>query len=317
MPAPVPLPAELRLRPFRIEEARRLGLSVEVLRGRRFRRIYRGVYACAELPDTLTLRAVAARLLVPHAVLSHVTAAALRDLPVPVDCRVHLTLPPPIRGPQIAGIVAHKGALNGVTTFRGLPLTDPAQTFLDLGRGLGLVDTVILGDAIVRRGFAELSELAVAARSVRGRGARNVSRAIALVRARVDSPMETRLRLLCVLAGLPEPEPGAEVHDEHGQWIATTDLRYDEERIALEYDGDLHRTSKRKWRHDVAAREELRARGWIVLAVTADDIFVRPHRTLARIHDALVARRHPAVPITLDPAWRDYFPGRGYLSDEW
>ncbi|GAA4991730.1 hypothetical protein [Actinopolymorpha pittospori] len=163
MPAPVPLPTELRLRPFRIEEARQLGLSVEVLRGRRFCRIFRGVYACAELPDTLALRAAAARLLVPHAVLSHVTAAALRDLPVPADSRVHVTLPPTIRGPEIAGIVAHKGVLNSVTTFRGLPLTDPAQTFLDLGRGLGLVDTVILGDAIVRHGFAKLSELALAA----------------------------------------------------------------------------------------------------------------------------------------------------------
>ncbi|WP_020575646.1 hypothetical protein [Actinopolymorpha alba] len=129
--------------------------------------------------------------------------------------------------------------------------------------------------------------------------------------------METRLRLLFVLAGLPEPQPGLEILDNHGQWVATADLQYRAQRIAIEYDGDLHRTNKRKWRHDVAARETLRQLGWEVIILTADDIFVRPHHTLVRVHDALRARNHPDVPATLEPQWQSHFQPRGYLTDTW
>jgi hypothetical protein len=68
------------------------------------------------------------------------------------------------------------------------------------------------------------------------------SRGLPLVRAKVDSPMETRSRLLLVFAGLPEPQPGQEILDEHGQCVATVDLGYRAAKIAIEYDGDLHRT---------------------------------------------------------------------------
>lgn len=119
--------------------------------------------------------------------------------------------------------------------------------------------------------------------------------------------METRTRLLLVLAGLPCPEPGLAVNDEFGQWLATPDLQYPRQRIAIEYDGDLHRTNKRKWRRDLGIREELRELGWHLIVLTADDIVRWPERTLQRVRQALVDRGHPDVPAVLDPDWQVHF----------
>lgn len=310
MPVPIPFPPELSGRPFRLEEARALGLSAKVLRGRRFRRVLRGVYVEAELPDTLKLRVVAARLALPDsAVLSHETAALLRDLPVPDDRRIHATIPRTVSRARISGIVTHHASSPPPTRrIAGLRVTAPERTFVDLAYHLGLVDLTVLGDAMVRRGFTTTADLREATQAcVVRRAMSRALRAAGLVHERVDSPMETRVRLLIVLAGLPSPEPGREVLDDDGQWVATVDLRYRAQRIAIEYDGDVHRTSRRKWRRDLRTRELLRHLGWEVIVLTADDVYSHPRHTLWRIHEALRTRRHPEVSADLDPEWETYF----------
>lgn len=52
--------------------------------------------------------------------------------------------------------------------------------------------------------------------------------------------METWLRLLIVVAGLPEPVTNLNVHDASGRWIARPDLLYPAYRVAIEYDGYHH-----------------------------------------------------------------------------
>lgn len=320
MPAPVSIPPDLLKRPFTLDEARERGLTGQMLRGRRFRRVFRGVYVAADLPRTLEFAVDAARLVVPgSAVFSHLTAAALRGLPVPDGRRIHVTVPPGGPFPRVRGIVAHSSTLlaSDTSTLHGTPVTRAERTFVDMGRLLGLVDLVILGDAMVRRGFTTAAQLRQSVEAY-ARCSGQVRRASTLVRARVDSPMETRTRLLLVLAGLPEPLPGKEILDRHHQWVATVDLAYPGVRVAIEYDGDLHCTKKVKWRNDVAAREALRDDlGWKVIVVTADDIYVRPHQTVARVARALTERGCPGMPTSLDSQWQDYFPRRGHLTDEW
>ncbi|HZC27155.1 MAG TPA: hypothetical protein VE287_09020 [Actinopolymorphaceae bacterium] len=318
MPSSTPLPPELTKGPFLLADVRRWGLPDQIVRGRRFRRIFHGVYAPASMPDSLTLRVEAASLILgPSAVFCHHTAAQLRDLPVPAEPRLHVTVAPGRRRPRARGIVGHRTTITEATTWRGVRITTVERTFVDLARTLGLVDAVVLGDAMVRRGFTTVAKLVSASEGSSGRNAVLVRRAGRLVRQRVDSPMESRLRLLLVLAGLPCPEPGLEILDDHGQWVATADLQYERARIAIEYDSDLHRTRKRKWRHDVAGRDRLRELGWQVILVTADDIYVRPHRTLERVHDALRLRGGEGVPRFLDPRWREHFAPRGHITDHW
>ena len=88
-------------------------------------------------------------------------------------------------------------------------------------------------------------------------------RAASYVRARVDSPMETRLRLLLVLAGLPEPEVNRELRDELGI-VMRLDLCYPAIKVAIEYDVRQHLTSASQWERDVERRNDLVAQGWLL-----------------------------------------------------
>lgn len=116
--------------------------------------------------------------------------------------------------------------------------------------------------------------------------------------------METRLRLLIVHAGLPEPDINRDVIGSRGGWLARPDLSYPEWKIAIEYDGEHHRVDPRQWRRDISRRENLEAAGWIVLAITAIDVFQRPAPTLMRILSALSRRGCPGLPPRLSDDWR-------------
>lgn len=311
MPPRTPVPHQLRGRPFLRSDARRAGLSGQVLRGRRFRQLFRSVYVSAEVTDCLAMRVDAVRLLLSDdAVVSYHTAALLRGLPVPATDRLHLTVRAGGRPARIGGVCVHQGSPAAVARD-ARPLSAPAENFLELAESLSLVDLVVLGDAMVRRGFVSCAELVEAAASTgRRRGVRLARLAAALVRPLVDSPMETRLRLLIVFAGLPEPVPNLVVQDEEGGWIGAVDLLYAAYRIAIEYHGDVHRSTRGKWRRDVAKAELLARHGWVVIVLTADDLYVWPERTLRRVHEALLAAGHPAAPADLDPAWRQHFSPR-------
>lgn len=302
------VPAELDRGPFTTAQAARLGVSADVLAGRRFRRVYRSVYVRADLPDTVQLRLDAVRLLVPSAVASHHTAASLRALPVPPDVQVHITVPDPATYPRITGIRSHVAPLlDAVQLVAGRPVLSVPRTLTDLAAvGVGLVDLVAFGDAAVRRGWTTTEHLLVETERSAGRGCRVARRAAALVRPRVDSPMETRLRLLLVLAGLPEPDTGQNVYDETG-WVATTDLQYPNYRIAIEYDGDHHRIERRRWRHDKVRCRRLRDLGWELLECTADDVLHYPLRTLDWVYDRLHRVHHPDAPAELGGAWREHW----------
>ena len=78
-----------------------------------------------------------------------------------------------------------------------------------------------------RRGITNAEQLQTWIRSHVGfPGSGRLARAIELADAMSESPMETRLRLLLVLNGLPRPIAQAQLHDRAGLFIARTDLYY-------------------------------------------------------------------------------------------
>jgi hypothetical protein len=286
MPPPDRVPAQLRDGPFTVEQARAAGVSPEQLRGRRYRKLFRGVYVSAALQDTLELRCRAIRHVLPSdAVFSHFTAAELYDLPLH-DALVHVSASSPQRRPNPrAGVRFHESIpLTAVRTYHRLPVTTPERTFLDLAGQVNLVELVILGDAMLRPGLATRESLreAVAA-AARRRGVCRAREALAFIRNGVDSPMETRLRLLLVFAGLPCPEINVDLYDEYGHWFSRPDLSYPELKLGMEYEGDTHRTDKRQWRADMTRHEVLHDLGWTVLRFHADDVLLRPHATVERV----------------------------------
>jgi very-short-patch-repair endonuclease len=120
--------------------------------------------------------------------------------------------------------------------------------------------------------------------------------------------METRARLLFVLAGLPEPIVNFAVRDETGRTVYRIDLSFPDLKLAIEYDGRHHIVRQQQWRKDLARREELEGDGWRFVVLVAEDIYATPEQTLARLVTAF-AERGRRVRIRREE-WRRYFPGR-------
>jgi hypothetical protein len=176
----------------------------------------------------------------------------------------------------------------------GLPVMPAAALWCQLAAELSDSEVVVLGDALLRRKrpFATAEALARQVRQTPAgtRGVRRLRAAIPLHRPGTDSCPETRLRLLIVAAGLPCPDVNRAVHDSRGRFIALPDLGYHAERIAIEYDGDIHRTDRRTWQRDIGRRHALETSGWRVLTCTAADLR-SPARALAWIRLALGSTR--------------------------
>lgn len=311
MTAALPEPRLDTRRPFTRADAVRAGIDPKILRTSRFRRIFRGVFVAAGVSDTPAVRAEAALLLhPPRAFISHTTAASLRGLPVPVDPMVHVTVPVDrdrrLR-PEIRNHVTWRSTR--VTTLRGLRVSDPFQMFVELASMLALVDLVVVGDALVKLLGCSPERLVEECRSSHAQHAATALRAARYVRAEVDSPMETRLRMLIVLAGLPEPVVNHKIRDVDGRVLRRLDLSYPELRLIVEYDGRHHIERIGTWDSDLERREEFDEDGWRILVVTARGIYRQPERTLERIRRTLRSLGCPGVPRQLSDAWRAHFPG--------
>jgi len=304
---------ELDLRePFSRADARRAGIPVKHLTSRRFRRLFYDAYVSADVPVTPVVRASAALRISPfgsHA--SHHTAAQIWDGVVPDQPLTHVSSPHGGTRSARQGVGSHQSSDGSeVVTFGGLQVSSPAQTFIDLATELTLVDLVVLGDSLVKKGRATPRQLIEATLRWKGKGCRSARRAARLVRVGVDSPMETRLRLLMVFAGLPEPAVNHIVFDARGAVSKRFDLSYPELKLVIEYDGRQHAESDRQWERDTERREEMDVEEWRLIVIRSKDIYVQPLRTLERIVDAMRACGARGLPRTLNREWERHFPGR-------
>ncbi|MFT4264333.1 MAG: DUF559 domain-containing protein [Nocardioides sp.] len=297
--------------PFTRTDALRSGISSAQLRSSAYVALHHGVYVAADVELTPHLRALAAlRCFRSGAFVSHATAARLWELPLPTLPEEHVTVAARRDRRSRPGIVTHSPRSVPLLGKDGVTATAPVQTFVDLAALVGLVDLVIVGDHLVRKRLARLDDLVAAAGRATGPGAADVRRAAALVRAGVDSPMETRLRLLLVLARLPEPRVNSRVSIDEGVTMRKYDLCWPAAKLIVEYDGRHHIERVEQWESDLARREAIDDDGWRILVVTADGIFKRPADTVAKVHRLLRERGVPGTPVMPSPAWQPHFPGR-------
>lgn len=303
------LPLVLRDCSFRVHDALRRGVSRGRLDARDLFRPFHGIRSASD-PRTVEerARALAPRLRADQA-FSHVTAAAILGVPLPRrverDLRLHVTTIGADQALRVDGSVGHRAKYGSVrmTVSRGVPITDPASTFVALGTVLSLDELVIAGDALVGTlGWVSLDELVVAVRRRRGcRGVVKLRAALEEIRVGSRSPGETRTRLALVRGGLPEPELNHDVVVD-GRWIACVDLAYPEARVAIEYESDLHRTDPATFKKDLTRGEHLKDVDWWLVRVTADDVGRDPNQFLRRVRRLLevgVERRHDTRVTTL------------------
>ena len=296
--------------PFTRAEGLAAGLSVTDLAGPRFRRLFHGLYVAAGPIDVRTRALAALKICPPGSFASHQTAAALWGGIVAETPDTHITVPAEAPRTKRQGIVAHSAQDVGSRRHRGLLVSAPTRAFLEVTAGrANLVELVVLGDSLVGAERCTPGDLVVAAASYDGRGARLARRAAALVRPGVDSPTETRLRLLIVLAGLPEPSVNHILRRTDGSWRRRFELSFPELMLIVEYDGRHHIEVRDQWARDLRRREELERDGWRLVVIIAEDLQRDPDGTLERIRRAM-ADRGLRIPPRPSAEWYRLFGGR-------
>lgn len=234
--------------------------------------------------------------LCPEALISHVSAAEILRLPVPSELRhavhstVHVTIPPDTRlrlGPRVR---VHRRRTSERIRSRGLLMPGPLDLLCGLAGMLDPLALVQVCDALVAGStgppiipLATLRSQVASAPSLTG--ITKVRVAVAESRERVESPKETELRLLLLRHGFAEPElnlPVSLSDGDGGTRDFRLDLAYPDMRIAIEYDGDGHRTDRSQWAKDRRKDDILHEAGWRVVRVVQPDL-VEPQDLLTRL----------------------------------
>jgi very-short-patch-repair endonuclease/predicted transcriptional regulator of viral defense system len=284
-----------------LEELRVCGLAptavaVRVRRGS-LHPVHRGVYAVGH--PVLTLEGcflAAVRACGAGAVLSHVSAAALHGFVDPEPRPVEVTVPGP--GTRIVpGVRVHRSAELGrrdVGRRRGIPVTEPARTLLDLA-------ATKLDDRALRRAVrqaqslraVDAGELARAvARAGPRRGMRRLARIIGTGPAPTRSVLEDVVLDLLLRGGLAHPQVNVPLRI--GGRLVVPDFRWPRQRLVLEADGAAWHDGPLARDDDAERQALLEAHGERVVRVTWRQAIDRPTQTLARLRAAGVPPAHRA-----------------------
>ncbi len=174
-----------------------------------------------------------------------------------------------------------------VQFVRGMQVTTPARTALDLACRLPIDDAVAAIDALARATRLSMGDVEVLVQRYAGRrDIRRARAALDLVDAGAESPQETRLRLLFIRAGFPRPETQIAIYDGYGQRVAVLDMGWRNLEIGADYEGEHHRLNRRVFNNDIRRHDAVTELGWIDLRVTVEDtdavILDRMHRAFER-----------------------------------
>ena len=253
---------------------------------------------------TLAQRVRAVSLITDGSAVSHVTAARLWGFPLPrrlqADESVHVTRPATSTAVRRKGVIGHSAVLvpGEVVMFDGVRLTSRVKTWFDLAAEIAVEDLVVIGDHLVRvprprfesrfEADARISDLRDIITEHKGkRGIAHARKAVELVRVGADSAPETRLRLALLGAGLPEPELNQPLMDDHGIAWHEPDMQYRRYKIAIEYEGDHHRTAEQLAR-DIQRGENTAALGWLERRVSKAEMRDGAKAAIAKVHKALL-----------------------------
>lgn len=150
----------------------------------------------------------------------------------------------------------------------GVMSTGPARAAVDVARWTKGHDLKICAvDSICNSAEITLAEVSDAAGRMAGQhGVSDVSALLPHCDPEAQSPQETELRLRIARSELPRPESQVQIFNEYGQKVATADLAYEAERVAIFYDGRWH-SREEQWLFDVHVNASLADLGWEVVRI--------------------------------------------------
>jgi len=261
------------------------------LRRHRLHRLHRGVYAVGHLALVPLAREMAAVLACGDgAVVSHRSAAAVWHLLAatensPIDVTVVRS-----SGRRRPGLDVHHSRLLSradVRHLRGLPITAPARTLIDLAETA--TDRELeraTHEALARRLLTARSLLAETSRFGGRRGLTRLKRLIDEGGAETLTRSEAEERFLALVraAGLPDPEVNARIegYEVDFLWRAHT--------LVIEIDGFQFHSSREAFERDRRRDADLQGNGLSVLRFTWRQVVEEPFATLARTVRAIEKR---------------------------
>ena len=277
--------------PFRGSTAVATGLLTRgLLRGPAYRRLFPDVYAPAALDVDLALRARAAGLLVVGrgAVAGYAAAELWGASCAPPDEQAHVLM---TRRFRCEGLRVHRDYFDFAETVpiaSGGAVTTPERTAYDLARwSPRLVERVVAIDALAHNCGVDLDAIrALRHRYLGCHGGADITDALKLSDRRSESPMESRCRVALVLGGLPPAVQYSVIVNGRRYRL---DLAYPGLLVAVEYDGEEHRTQARA-RRDLVREADLAGAGWRILRFDAGVVMRRPDQIVAEVRAELAAR---------------------------
>ncbi|HEX5621510.1 MAG TPA: type IV toxin-antitoxin system AbiEi family antitoxin domain-containing protein [Solirubrobacteraceae bacterium] len=234
---------------------RQIGRAIEA---RRLNTVHRGVYAVGHQVLTREGRWMAA-VLATGGVLSHATAAAAWDLRPTSSPLIHVTVAGDTGRARRRNVRVHRSttlAPRDTTTHRGIAITTPARTIIDLARTLTGRPLEQLVDLADQRGLIDFDDL---------RAATPASLKAVLSRyspAPTRSELEERFLRLCDTHGLPRPETNTRIEG------IEVDFVWRDKRLIVEVDGYRYHRSPGVFESDREKDVVLGAKGWRVLRFT-------------------------------------------------
>ena len=288
---------------FNAQQARAAGFTRHAIchrvRTGRWRRLSRGVYAIAGVPDTPEQRVVAAMLRFGSlAVAASRTAAWLHGLLETPGDLVYLLMPPGQHRVPPKGTAVGEAALmrSDVRTVRGVRVTAPNRTLVDLAGVLPERSLEAVLDDAILAGLTTAPTLAryIVERRLENRPGVGVLRRLLNDRMTGVPQKELERMFLRKLraAGLPEPERQVPCGRRR------IDFAYPDVRLAIELDGRAPHFTGRAFREDPRRQNELVLAGYTVLRFTWDDIahgWAATEAVLRSTLDARVTGRTTAV----------------------
>lgn len=263
------------------------GLTRAELR-RWYRPIYRGVYAPKRAKLTLTDRSTGAWLTSGRTgAITGVAASALHGADwVDDDEPVEILANERRRQPGLT-VRMDRVADDEVMTVGGLTVATPTRTAFELGRYLQRHLALGRLDALMRAAPFFTGDVSVLIdRYGPVRGVCQLRELLPLIDAGAESLKESWLRLLLIDDGFPKPQTQIPVLD-NGVPFAYLDMGWPEIMLAIEYDGDQHRTSRPQYVKDLRRLPKVEKCGWEVIRVINED---RSAEILPTVREAFIRR---------------------------
>lgn len=244
-----------------------LGLSDDAierrLAARRLHLLHRGVYAVGHTVLRVEGRWMAATL-ATTGVLSHATAAGAWGLRPPATGLIHVTATSARRR---SGVKVHRNALGprDTTIRRGIPITTPARTIIDLARTIDGRPLEHALDIAEQRRLVDFSELTHRPIPPSLQAVLSLYTACA-----TRSELEERFLRLCDDHGLPRPHINTRIEGHE------VDFVWRDQRLIVEVDGYAYHRSPTSFEDDRERDVTLALAGWRVLRFTWTQITRRP-----------------------------------------